>query len=138
MNINNIPTGNGKNDIKAREKIISNFYYEWKRKNPSQKLYNIDLKDYINIRYISIVETVEHSSKNYLSTLAVLQLDCVLKLAKKVRVVNTKQNDKNQNQFKKMIKMEYELVGIGLVSLIVGIKRTNKEKVQYCITVIKT
>lgn len=138
MNINNIPTGNGKNDIKAREKIISNFYYEWKRKNPSQKLYNIDLKDYINIRYISIVETVEHSSKNYLSTLAVLQLDCVLKLAKKVRVVNTKQNDKNQNQFEKMIKMEYELVGIGLVSLIVGIKRTNKEKVQYCITVIKT
>lgn len=138
MNINNIPTGNGKDDIKAREKIISNFYNEWKRKNPSQKLYNIDLKDYINIRYISIVETVEHSSKNYLSTLAVLQLDCILKLAKKVRMVNTKQGDKNQNQFEKMIKMEYELVGIGLVSLIVGIKRTNKEKVQYCITVINT
>ena len=37
-----------------------------------------------------------------------------------------------------MIKMEYKLVGIGKVSLVVGIKRTNKEKVQYCITVIKT
>ena len=115
-----------------------NFYQEWKRNNPSQRLYNFDLDDYINIRYISIVETVEHSSKNYLSTLAVLQLDCILKLAKKVRVVGTKQGDKNQNQFEKMIKMEYELVGIGKVSLVVGIKRTNKEKVQYCITVIKT
>ena len=98
----------------------------------------VNLEDYINIRYISIVETVEHSSKSYLSTLAVLQLDCILKLAKKVRVVDTKRGDKNQNQFEKMIKMEYELVGIGKVSLVVGIKRTNKEKVQYCITVIKT
>ena len=67
-----------------------------------------------------------------------LQLDCILKLAKKVRVVDTKRGDKNQNQFEKMIKMEYKLVGIGKVSLVVGIKRTNKEKVQYCITVIKT
>ena len=86
-----------------------NFYQEWKRNNPSQRLYNLDLEDYINIRYISIVETVEHSSKSYLSTLAVLQLDCILKLAKKVRVVDTKRGDKNQNQFEKMIKMEYEL-----------------------------
>ena len=138
MNQKQIPTSNSKEDIKAREKIIINFYHEWKSNNPSQRLYNLDLKDYINIRYISIVETVEHSSKNYLSTLAVLQLDCILRLAKQVKIVNTKQGDKNQNQFEKMIKMEYELVGIGKVSLVVGIKRTNKEKVQYCITVIKT
>jgi hypothetical protein len=138
MNIKGIPTSSSKEDIKIREKIIMNFYQEWKRNNPSQRLYNLDLEDYINIRYISIVETVEHSSKSYLSTLAVLQLDCILKLAKKVRVVDTKRGDKNQNKFEKMIKMEYELVGIGKVSLVVGIKRTNKEKVQYCITVIKT
>ena len=113
MNIKGIPTSSSKEDIKVREKIIMNFYQEWKRNNPSQRLYNLDLEDYINIRYISIVETVEHSSKSYLSTLAVLQLDCILKLAKKVRVVDTKRGDKNQNQFEKMIKMEYELVGIG-------------------------
>ena len=63
MNQKQIPTSNSKEDIKAREKIIVNFYHEWKRNNPSQKLYNLDLKDYINVRYISIVETVEHSSK---------------------------------------------------------------------------
>jgi hypothetical protein len=58
----------------------------------------------------------------------VLQLDCILKLAKKVRVVDTKRGDKNQNQFEKMIKMEYELVGIGKVSLVVGIKRLIKKR----------
>ncbi len=137
MKFKNIPTANTKEDIKAREKIISDFYQEWKRNNPTQRLYNIDLKDYINIRHISIVETVEYASRNYLSTLAVLQLDSILTLAKQVRIVNPKHNDKNQNQFEKMIKMECELVGIGKVSLIVGVKRSNKEKVQYCITTIK-
>ena len=138
MELKNIPTGNSKEDIKTRERIISDFYYEWKISNPTQRLFNIDLKDYINIRHISIIETVEHAARTYLSTLAVLQLDSILTLAKKVRIVNVKPKDKNQNQFEKMIKMEYNLVGIGKVSLIVGVKRSNKEKVQYCITAIKT
>ena len=138
MKLKNIPTGNSKEDIKTRERIISDFYYEWKRSNPTQRLFNIDLKDYINIRHISIIETVEHAARTYLSTLAVLQLDSILTMAKKVRIVNVKPKDKNQNQFEKMIKMEYNLVGIGKVSLIVGVKRSNKEKVQYCITAIKT
>ena len=138
MKLKNIPTGNSKEDIKTRERIISDFYYEWKRSNPTQRLFNIDLKDYINIRHISIIETVEHAARTYLSTLAVLQLDSILTLAKKVRIVNVKPKDTNQNQFEKMIKMEYNLVGIGKVSLIVGVKRSNKEKVQYCITAIKT
>ena len=47
MNIKGIPTGNSKEDIKVREKIIMNFYQEWKRNNPSQRLYNFDLDDYI-------------------------------------------------------------------------------------------
>ena len=45
MNQKQIPTSNSKEDIKAREKIIINFYHEWKRNNPSQRLYNLDLKD---------------------------------------------------------------------------------------------
>ncbi len=104
MKLKNIPIGNSKEDIKTRERIISDFYYEWKRSNPTQRLYNIDLKDYINIRHISIIETVEHADRTYLSTLAVLQLDSILTLAKKVRIVNVKPKDKNQNQFEKMLK----------------------------------
>ena len=46
MKLKNIPTGNSKEDIKTRERIISDFYYEWKRSNPTQRknsiLYNSD------------------------------------------------------------------------------------------------
>jgi len=141
MELKIIPTGNSKEDVEVRKKIIKDFYKQWEKNNPSKKLYNYNLKDYINVRLISIQETAFKASCNYLSTLAVLQLDAILQLARKICVVNTKPKDKNQNQFEKMIRMEYNLVGIGKVSLIVGIKRPNrnkiKEKVQYCITAIK-
>ena len=70
-----IPAGHTIEDIKTRERIIRDFYWEWKEKNPSQRKFNLSLKEYINIRMVSIVETSEHAAKSYLSTLAVLQLD---------------------------------------------------------------
>ena len=79
-----IPQGNNIADIKEREKIIRDFYREWKEKNPSQRKFNLSLKEYINIRMLSIVETSEHAAKSYLSTLAVLQLDSILTGAKRV------------------------------------------------------
>ena len=81
-----IPEGNTIDEIKQREQIIRNFYREWKEKNPSQRKFNLSLKEYINIRMVSIVETSEHAAKNYLSTLAVLQLDAILIGARKVSV----------------------------------------------------
>ncbi len=52
-----IPEGHTIEDIKTRERII---------------------------RMVSIVESSEHAAKNYLSTLAVLQLDSILTGARKV------------------------------------------------------
>lgn len=78
-----VPTDNSIECIKIREKIIRDFYREWKEQNPLQRRYNVTLKEYINIRMVSIVETSEHAAKNYLSTLAVLQLDAILTNAKK-------------------------------------------------------
>ena len=132
-----VPTGNTKEDIKERKNIIIRFYQEWKLKNPSQKRYNLNLQDYINIRNISMVETSAHASKNYLSTLAVLQLDAILTNAKKIKIENAKVN-KNQKPFNKVIMMECLLPAIGTVRLVVGIKRSSQEKVQYCITAIQT
>ena len=132
-----VPTGNTKEDIKERKNIIIRFYQEWKSKNPSQKRYNLNLQDYINIRNISMVETSAHASKSYLSTLAVLQLDAVLTNAKKIKIENAKAN-KNQKPFNKVIMMECLLPAIGTVRLVVGIKRSSQEKVQYCITAIQT
>ena len=131
-----IPKGNSSEDIKEREKIIRHFYRRWKEENPSQRRYNLSLKEYINIRMVSIIETSEHAAKSYLSTLAVLQLDAILVGAKKVYISKTKKNNKNQEPFERMMIMEYELIGIGKVKMTVGIRRRTKEKIQYCITAI--
>jgi len=131
-----IPQGDSPVDVALRRRIISHFYREWKDKNPLQRRYNLSLKEYINIRFVSITETCTHASRTYLSTLAVLQLDAVLTGAKKVATLPTKHNG-NQKEFEKMIIMHYRCPGIGTVKMTVGIKRRTHEKVQYCITALE-
>lgn len=133
-----IPEDNSVESIKIRERIIRDFYREWKEKNPSQRKYNLSLKEYINIRMVSIVETSEHAAKTYLSTIAVLQLDAILMGATKVSVKKTKPGNRNQKPFEKMMVMEYDVAFIGKVKMTVGIRRRTHEKVQYCITAIQT
>ena len=133
-----IPEDNSVESIKVRERIIRDFYREWKEKNPSQRKYNLSLKEYINIRMVSIVETSEHAAKTYLSTIAVLQLDAILMGATKVSVKKTKPGNRNQKPFEKMMIMEYDVAFIGKVKMTVGIRRRTYEKVQYCITAIQT
>lgn len=131
-----IPEGNTLKEIKQREQIIRDFYHAWKAKNPSHRKYNLSLKEYINIRMVSIVETSEHAAKNYLSTLAVLQLDSILIGAKTVSIKKIKPNNKNQQPFERIMIMEYEMVEIGTVKMTVGVRRRTQEKMQYCITAI--
>ena len=133
-----IPEDNSVESIKVRERIIRDFYREWKEKNPSQRKYNLSLKEYINIRMVSIVETSEHAAKTYLSTIAVLQLDAILMGATKVSVKKTKPGNKNQKPFERMMIMEYDVAFIGKVKMTVGVRRRTHEKVQYCITAIQT
>lgn len=130
-----IPRGDSPDEVAKRRKIISNFYREWKENNPQQRRYNLSLKEYINIRFVSITETCTHASRSYLSTLAVLQLDAILTGAKKVKTVSAKQNQ-NQKEFDKMLIMHYRCPGIGLVKMTVGVKRRTHEKIQYCITAL--
>ena len=137
MNKLQIPEDNSIDSIKTREKIIRDFYREWKEQNPSQRKCNLFLKEYINIRMVPIVETSEHAAKNFLSTLAVLQLDAILAGAKKVSIQKTKSGNKNQKPFERIMVMEYEQAFIGKVKMTVGIRRRTKEKVQYCITAIR-
>ena len=133
-----IPQGNNIDDIKKREEIIRDFYREWKKKNPSQRKFNLSLKEYINIRMVSIVETSEHAAKSYLSTLAVLQLDSILTGAKTVSIKKSKVGNANQKPFERIMIMEYELTGIGKIKMTVGVRRRTLEKVQYCITAISS
>ena len=133
-----IPTGDTTEDRRRRQKIIQSFYHHWKEMNPDAKRYNINLKEDINIRYVSIEETAGQASLTYLSTLAVLQLDAILSNA--VLVESTPANPKKKNQigFINMLRMVYNCPGIGAVKMMVGVKKRDKTKVQYCITAIDT
>lgn len=136
INKDEIPRGESQEDVKKRSDIIWKFYQEWKAANPTQRVYNHRLKDYINVRQISIDETARHASKRYLSTLAVLQLDAILTFAKLVKTDKTEKRS-NQQQFKAMLVMLYDCPGIGTVKLLVGIRHKTLLKIQYCITALE-
>ena len=131
-----IPAGDSTEDRRCRQKIILSFYHGWKQKNPEAKRYNLCLKDDINIRYVSIEETAGQASVNYLSTLAVLQLDAILTNAVLIETTPANPRKKNQKGFKSMLRMHYPCPGIGVVKMMVGVKHSDKLKVQYCITAI--
>lgn len=129
-----IPTGDSVEDRRARQEIIKQFYFHWKRRNPDLCKYNLDLKENIYINHTSLVETAGRASLTYLSTLAVLQLDAILQNAKFSFVDRTKLGNKQQSKFERMLGMEYSCPGIGDVQLIVGVRKRDKTKIQYCIT----
>jgi len=131
-----IPRGNSVEDRRKRQEIIQVYYHNWKQRNPDSKRYNLNLKDYINIKFISIKETAGHASLTYLSTLAVLQLDAILSNAEFVEKTPANHKKNNQKSFESMIRMSYKCTGIGMVKMLVGVKHSDKSKVQYCITAI--
>ena len=133
-----IPNGDSKDDIEARARIISDVYRQWYDENPTKAVFNDNLNDFIHIRFLSINETIHHASRSYLSTLAVLQIDMVLKEACQVgKSVRPKPDNKNQADFSRMILMECPLIGIGVAKMTVGVKRKTGQKIQYCITAIE-
>lgn len=133
-----IPVGDTVEDRRKRQELIWSFYEQWKKNHPDLCVFNYSLKDNIYVRHISIEETAGHASLSYLSTLAVLQLDAILRNAKLVDDTPIKKGTKNQMQFIRVLIMEYKLVGIGRVKLTVGVRKSDKTKVQYCITAIES
>ena len=133
-----IPTGDTTEDRRRRHKIILSFYHRWKERNPEAKRYNLSLKEDINIRFVSIKETAGHASLTYLSTLAVLQLDAILTNSVYVETLPANHKKNNQKGFESMLRMSYVCPGIGVVKMMVGVKHSDKSKVQYCITAIDT
>lgn len=131
-----IPTGDSTEDRRARQKIIRRFYKHWQEIHPEKRMFNTSLNDWIYVKMISVDETAGHASLTYLSTLAVLQLDTIMRDAVFVSEKAAKSETKNQQQFSKMIQLRHTLPGIGRVRLMVGVKRQDNTNVQYCITSI--
>ena len=124
-----IPMGRSKQEIKIREKMIKDFYAKWIAEHPDKAIMNKWLKNNILVKYQSINETYSKASRTYNSTLAVFQLTEILENAELVDEVIPK-NNKNQKQYDKILYMKYKNI-----KLTVGLQRTNKDYVQYCITV---
>ena len=137
-NAEKIPRDDTKEAKKQRKQFIKDFYRLWEVINPSKKIFNKSLNDFINVRYISIDETVGHASYTYISTLAIMFLTEILENSvQKGTPKNPNPKKKNQRGFEKIITMEYYKKEFGVVKLTVGVKRGTKEKIQYCVTVIE-
>lgn len=131
-----VPVGDTTEDRRIRQEIIKQFYYYWKKRNPDLCKFNIDLGENIYINHTSLVETAGRASLTYYSTLAVLQLDAILQNARVCFVDKPKSGNKQQSKFERMLGMKYSCPGIGDVQLIVGVRRYDKTKIQYCITAL--
>ena len=131
-----VPVGDSTEDRRERQEIIKKFYYYWKKAHPELCMYNADLAENVYINHTSLVETARRASLTYLSTLAVLQLDAILQNAKLSFVDKPKPGNKQQSKFEKMLGMEYSCPGIGDVQLMVGVRKRDKMKIQYCITAL--
>jgi hypothetical protein len=126
----NIPIGRTKEEIKAREQIIKDFYAQWIAAHPDKKVLNTALGKHICVKFLSINETYEKASRSYESTMAVFRLTEILQNATLIEELPVKQRTRNQKQFEKLLVMQYENI-----KLTVGLQRSNQDLVQYCITV---
>lgn len=131
-----VPVGNTVEDRRERQEIIKQFYFYWKKRNPDLCKFNIDLAENIYINHTSLIETAGRASLTYHSTLAVLQLDAILQNAKVIFTDKPKVGNKQQSKFERMLGMSYSCPGLGDVQLMVGVRKRDKAKIQYCITAL--
>ncbi|GHT25708.1 hypothetical protein AGMMS4957_20930 [Bacteroidia bacterium] len=133
----NLPQDDSTEAKKVRKQFIIDFYSNWIAENMTKQIYNESLKDFINVRFLSIQETAGHASHTYNSTFAVTFLTEILEKAKQIKSVKPKTENKNQARFSEIIVMEHSIADIGSIKLTVGVLKGSKQKVQYCITAIE-
>ena len=132
-----IPKGQTIKEIQQREKFIKDFYASWNAINPTKRIFNIALCDFIHVRFLSIQETMNHGSATYESTLAITYLTEILEKATVEKRVKPKPNSQNQKRFSEVIIMQYDKPTFGKIKLTVGVLRGSRQNIQYCITAIE-
>ena len=132
-----IPKRRDKTCIKARENIIWAILGKWLSQNPLKRKKNIDLNDYIYLRFDGMQETVNKAARNYKSTMAVLQLDFIL--ANATKVSTDKPQSKRQEKFSEMIILNVNTPTFLPYFDKVGVtkQKKNGKKIQYSITAIE-
>ena len=137
MDKSTIPQGQTKEEMQIRKKFIKDFYAMWSAANPTKHVYNIDLKDFISVRFLSMQETSLLAALSYKSTLAVTYLTEILEKATLEKRVLPKPNNQNQKRFSEIILMKYNKKEFGKIKLTVGVLKGSRQKIQYCITAIE-
>ncbi len=132
---NGIPKGSSEKETIIRRSIIHEFIQNWRAAHPDPRIFNDELKDYIKVNQVFLLESVSHASIKYLSTKAVLQMDTIMAKAIPIGLSKTKPNNSNQKPFKQMLVMVYKSKELGSVKMTVGIRHRTEEKVEYSITV---
>ena len=136
-----IPKGREKADIKARENVVWAMLGRWLSRNPLKRKKNIDLGDYIYLRFDGMQETVNKAARNYKSTMTVFELDFLLTNA--IKIGTDKPQSKRQEKFAEMLIMNVNtsafLPYFGQVKMLVGVTKQKKDakKIQYSITAIE-
>jgi len=135
-----IPKGREKADIKARENVVWAILGKWLSKNPLKRKKNIDLGDYIYLRFDGMQETVNKAARKYTSTMAVCELDFLL--ANAIKIGADKPHSKRQEKFAEILIMHVNtpvfLPYFDKVKMLVGVtkQKKNAKKIQYSITAI--
>ena len=133
-----IPSGTTLEEIKVRKKIIRDFYATWNAANPTKQVYNANLKEFINVRFLSIQETSMIAANKYSSTFALTHYFTeILELAQEIRRTPPKKDNDNQKRFSEIIVLEYTKKEFGKIKLTVGVLKGSKQHIQYCITAIE-
>lgn len=131
-----LPMGRSKEEIEIRRQIVYDYIQRWRTENKDNPhIYNDNLKEYIKITQIFMIESVAHSVGNYKSTKAILHFEEIMAKAHKVGLTRTKEGNRNQKPFTKMMVMRYKMDDLGDIKMTVGIRARTNEKVEYSITV---
>ena len=124
-----IPKGNSREDIKARRKIIKDFYASWCAEHPEKKVWNASLQAYIHVKFDSINEALGHAPRSERATRAQLRLTETLSKAIFVESVPPKYGDKNQKKFSNMLLLRWKGSRV-----LVGQRKSSGEYEQYYIS----
>ena len=133
-----IALGGASEDMKNRKRFISDFYTNWIIANPTKRVYNKSLNNFIEVRFLSIQETASKAAIRYKSTIAVTFLTEILENAVTIGEPQVPKKDNvKQKRFSKIYIMCYEKENFGKIKLTVGELRGSGQKIQYCVTAIE-
>jgi len=128
----NVPRGKSQKEIKEREKIIIQFFRQWEKENPEKRIFNKNLNDYIYVNSVGKHETTHQAARSYKSTVFLLNMSLSELLKKATLIKRDEPHSKRQDNFSEMPIMEWKNI-----KLTVGVTKTEKKKIQYCISAIK-